>query len=165
MGLNVFIKTRCRSAFNFCWIDNIETSWSNELLLITFLGCFLTTITSSSSSSSSSTSTTFLVLLLIIFGAGSGCVSCFFFSSNLSYSAALTSISFFGKALAFCASSFNSRFFNAAASLAFFNDSNCFSVNTRFGLVAGFISSSCVSSVSCVSVSQLLRVRVRVRVR
>jgi len=45
---------------------------------------------------------------------------CFFFSSNLSYSAALTSISFFGNAFAFCANSFNSRFFNAAASLAFF---------------------------------------------
>ena len=157
MGLNVFIKTRCLSAFNLCWIDNIETSWSKERLhslasaselLITFLGCFLTTTTSSSSSSSS---TTFLVVLLIGFVSGGGCVSCFFFSSNLSYSAALTSISFFGKAFAFCASSFNSRFFNAAASLAFFNDSNCFSVNTRFGLVAGFISSTSVSCVSYVS--------------
>jgi hypothetical protein len=59
----------------------------------------------------------------------------------LSYSAALTSISFFGNALAFCASSFNSRFFNAAASLALFNDSNCFSVNTRFGFVIGLSSS------------------------
>ena len=124
MGLNVFINTRCLSAFNLCWIDNIESSWSIELLLITFLGCFLTTTTSSSSSSS--TSTTFLIVFLIGLVSGGGCVSCFFFSSNLSYSAALTSISFFGKAFAFCASSFNSRFFNAAASLALFNDSNCF---------------------------------------
>jgi hypothetical protein len=45
--------------------------------------------------------------------------NCFFFSSNLSFSAALTSISFFGKAFAFWASSFNSRFLKAAASLAF----------------------------------------------
>ena len=77
----------------------------------------------------------------------------FSFLFNLSYSAALTSISFFCNALAFCASSFNSLFLNTAASLAFFKFSNCFSVNIRLGLTSGLISGLTSCLTSCVSSS------------
>ena len=107
MGVNAVINIFWRSNFNFCWIDNIDTFSSNELLLFLLTVTFLIGLVSSSSSSSS-TSVTFLVVFLTALGASN---ICFFFSSSLSYSAALTSISFFGKAFAFCASSFNSFFF------------------------------------------------------
>ena len=147
MGVKAVINIFWRSNFDFCCIDNIETFSSNELLLLLFL-LVIVFLTGFSSSSSSSFISTFLVVFFFGFGVSNSCI---FFSSNLSYSAAFTSISFVCNALAFCASSFNSHFFNTAASLAFFKFSNCFSVNIRFGIISGLTScliSSCVSS-SC----------------
>ena len=152
MGVKAVINIFWRSNFKFCCIDNIETFSSNELLLLLLLLLLVIVFLTGFFSSSSSFISIFLVVFFIGFGVSNSWI---FFSSNLSYSAALTSISFFGNALAFCASSFNSLFFNTAASLAFFKFSNCFSVNIRFGLTSN-LTSGLISLVFLLLLAQFL---------